>query len=83
MIADSPFVIKKEKVQEIQDLYEIELDTLLRALVPIAKQFAIAPISDYQVGGVALGRKRHYLSRSKRRISQPSLYIPPYMRNNF
>lgn len=56
LIQDSPFVIEKEKVETLKEMTGLEMEALLHKLIPIAKSFARPPISNYQVGVVALGK---------------------------
>lgn len=55
LIQPNPFVISSEKVLEITQACEIEVDELLKQLVPIARSYAKPPISNYKVGVAVLG----------------------------
>lgn len=55
LIGSHPFVIEAEKVDRLRAFLLCDEDRLLRALVPVAKNFARSPISHYQVGAVGLG----------------------------
>lgn len=57
MIGSNPFVIKKEQVDEITAKHGLEINQLLRELIPIAQLFSRPPISNYHVGVAALGKK--------------------------
>jgi cytidine deaminase len=52
----NPFVIEKEKVDQILLEEGISVQELLHKLIPIAKPYARPPISNYRVGAAALGK---------------------------
>ncbi len=52
----NPFVIVKEKVGMVLNQTGLSKQELLQELIPIAKQFARPPISDYKVGAALLGK---------------------------
>lgn len=55
IIQENPFVITKDKVELITKKHGIGVYEFLRALVPIAKNYALPQISNYQVGIAGLG----------------------------
>lgn len=55
-ISGNPFVIPKEKVQELISSYGIDTNQLLLKLIPIAQLYARPPISGYKVGVAGLGK---------------------------
>jgi cytidine deaminase len=52
----TPFVMDKEKVGMVLNQTGVSKQELLQELIPIAKQFARPPISDYKVGAALLGK---------------------------
>lgn len=56
MIQPNVFMVPADKATAIARYLKLETEDLLQQLVPIIKQFAIPPISKYQVGVVALGK---------------------------
>lgn len=55
-IPANPFVIPAHKVKELTQAFNLEVEELLQLLIPIAKTYALPPISNYQVGVAALGK---------------------------
>ena len=56
MLPPHPFVISVEKVNELQQALGLDRAALLQALVPVAREYARPPISNYQVGAAGLGK---------------------------
>lgn len=56
LLPENPFFISREKVEEIKKILNISTEQLLRRLVPIAKELARPPISNYYVGAAGLGK---------------------------
>ena len=56
LLPEHPFVISAEKVAELQRRLGIDRAALLQALVPVAREYARPPISNYQVGAAGLGK---------------------------
>lgn len=48
-------VLSSTQIDTLCDTYNIDLDTLLRSCLPLASELAIAPISQFYVGAIALG----------------------------
>lgn len=72
MIDDNPFFIPAKKVKEITEVCELKIEELLQMLIPIAKFYARAPISNYQVGAAALGESGNiYLGVNLEFVDQP------------
>lgn len=56
MLGPNPFVISAEKASELQKALGLDRASLLQALVPVAREYARPPISNYQVGAAGLGK---------------------------
>lgn len=56
LLPDRPFVITAERAAELQKATGLDSDGLLQALVPVAKEMARPPISNYLVGAAGLGK---------------------------
>lgn len=55
MLPSNPFFIPAERANKILAKSGLTMEELLLALIPIAKPFAVTPISGYHVGEAALG----------------------------
>ncbi len=55
-ISPNPFFIPADRVKEITECYDLEVERLLQMLIPIAQSYARPFISNYKVGVAALGK---------------------------
>lgn len=55
-IAPNPFVISADTVEEITKNEHLNVEELLQLLIPIAKSYALPPISNYYVGAAVLAK---------------------------
>lgn len=56
MLGPNPFVISAQKAESLQQALGLDRASLLQALVPVAREHARPPISNYQVGAAGLGK---------------------------
>jgi cytidine deaminase len=56
MLPDHPFVISADKAKELQKALNLSTEQLLMALIPVAKEYARPPISNFHVGAAGLGK---------------------------
>lgn len=56
IVPPNPFVIPADKVKEITINHNLEVEELMRLLVPVARFYARPPISNYKVGVATLGK---------------------------
>lgn len=55
-LPENPFFIPSEKVSQIIEETQLDIDELLVRLIPIAQSYARPPISNYKVGAAAIGK---------------------------
>ncbi|MGO2013166.1 MAG: cytidine deaminase [Pseudoalteromonas sp.] len=46
------------KIAALCKMHNIDIDTLLRACLPLASQLAVAPVSEFYVGAIVMGRDK-------------------------
>lgn len=58
-ITKNPFFIEAKDVQKILALTKLTIHQFLQKLIPVIKEYALAPISNYKVGIVGLGASQN------------------------
>ena len=56
MLPEHPFFIAAPRAAELMKALNLTPERLLQSLVPVAREYAVAPISNYQVGAAGMGR---------------------------